>query len=356
MAEELLAVRIGLMILSAFVLAVFVKLKRNDRVGTQFLVVVLIFWSVVFLIASIPEILDSILNLTGLDNRAQFLFGISLIIIIYLLYMQTQKSKSIIRINRLIRDLALSNFQKEIMNLSSKNLDVIIIITAKNESKTIGTVIDKINQIDIPHSYGILVVNDGSTDDTEQIARSKNAMVVNHFFNLGIGSAIKTGFMASRFFKPEIVINIDADGQHDPKYIPEIISKITNHKADLVYASRFSKSSNYNTTVVRTIGNKFYTKLVNKIAKISITDVTSGYRALRFDKLNSILFVAETNFAIELAIRAGRNGLKIIEIPAQTESRNFGMSQFHKIEGYILYNVNAIKQIFNAFVKSPDHY
>ena len=341
------------MIVSVIVISISIKLKRNDRIGNQFYGTMLIFWSVVFVIALVPEILESLLNVIGLGNRAQFLFGISVIMILYLLYVQTTKGKHAAKLNGIVRELALSNFKKNAES-SNEKTDLVIIITAKDESKTIGTVIDKINSLQIPSSYKILVVNDGSTDDTEQVATAKGALVITHFYNLGIGAAIKTGLVASKIFKPKILVNIDADGQHDPKYIPEMVSKIKDGKADLVYASRFAKESNYKTTPVRTVGNKFYTKLVNRIAKISISDVTSGYRAMRFDKLKSVFFVAETNFAIELAIRAGRSGMKVTEIPTLAESREFGTSQFHRIEKFFLYNVNAISQIFNAYSRNPE--
>jgi len=355
LTTDFLDFRIALIVISVILLTISVILKKRDRIGSQFFAIMLIFWAAVLIIALVPQILDSVLTLSGLINPAQFLFGISLIMIFYLLFAQTVKSKNTVKATRLIRELALSNFQRDVKS-SNENVDLIIIITAKDESKSIGTVIDKINSLKIPYSYKILVVNDGSEDNTEEIAKNKGALVLTHLNNLGIGAAIKTGFIASRSFDPEIVINIDADGQHDPQYIPKIISKIKDDNADLVYASRFAKQSNYKTSTVRSAGNKFYTKLVNNIAKISITDVTSGYRAMRYDKLRSVLFLAETNFAIELAIRAGRNGLKIMEIPVNTGTRETGKSQFHRIEKFFLYNINALGQIFNAYSKKTDNF
>jgi len=95
---------------------------------------------------------------------------------------------------------------------------------------------------------------------------------------------------------------------------------------DMVYGSRFADISEYKTNVIRLIGNKFYTKLVNRLGKISITDVTSGYRALRADKIKSVYYNAETNSALELALRAATNGLQITEIPTQAEMRIHGHS------------------------------
>lgn len=349
MEHEFLFARILLVIISLFVILIMIKVRRDQRIGFQFFVVMIIFWSSILIISSRPEILDSVLNTTGLVNRAQFLFSVSLLIIGYLLYNQVLKNRTAVtNLNRIIRKVALANFAQQIKN--SENTQVVIILVAKDESATIGSVIDNIKSQNILESYKILVVNDGSEDDTEKIAKEKGAIVVNHYYNLGIGAANKTGYLACQKLNPKFVINIDADGQHNPKYIPQLISKI-NDGADLVIASRFAKESDYDTNKIRLAGNKFYTKLVNKLSKISITDVTSGYRAIRFDKIKSIYFNSETNFAIEYTLRAGKNGLKISEIPIQADTREFGQSQFHRIERFFVYNVNALNQIINAFYK-----
>ena len=101
------------------------------------------------------------------------------------------------------------------------------------------------------------------------------------------------------------------------------------------------------------MGNKFYTKLVNNLGGISLTDVTTGYRGIKYQKIPKIFFKAETNFSIELALRAGRSGLKIKDIPAETMPREFGQSQFHRLENFIIYNFNAFKQILNAYFTHP---
>jgi len=248
---------------------------------------------------------------------------------------------------KVIRTSALSSLKKEYHEISNQKTDVLIIMTAHNEAENIEKVIDSINSLNLS-SYKILVINDGSSDETEKVVREKGVMVLTHMYNLGIGAAVKTGFLASRLFHPKIIINIDGDGQMDPKYIPQIISLIENEDADLVYASRFAKDSKFKTTVVRTVGNKFYANLVNKIGKISLTDVLTGNRGIKYEKLSSVFFLSENNFAIELAIRAGKNKLKIKEITAPQVTREYGESQFHRIENFLVYNWNALVQIFNA--------
>lgn len=344
--------RIVLSLISVVTIFLLIYARVSNRSSNQFFVMMIIFWVGVLTVSIRPEILNSILDDVGLVNRAQFLLSISIIIIIYLLINQVRKGKNISEnLASVIRNIALENFSKEI---KSKKIDMVIIIVAKNESKTIGDVIDKINALNLKFSYEILVVNDGSNDRTEEIAKSKNALVITHHVNLGIGGATKTGYLACRYLNPKYVISLDADGQHNPIYIPEIISKLK--ESDLVYGSRFAKESKYQTNVIRFAGNQFYTKLVNGLGKINITDVTSGFRGIRYNKIDSVYFIAETNFAIEFALRAAKNHLQIDEISTISKERDTGKSQFFKIERFIVYNFNAFIQIFNALFRKPKKY
>lgn len=137
----------------------------------------------------------------------------------------------------------------------------------------------------------------------------------------------KTGYRASSYFEPKFIVNIDADGQHDPTHIISLIKKL-EEGYDLVYGTRFGKLSDYQINTIRLIGNKFYTNLINKIGRSSLTDVTSRYRALRDEEIDSIYYHAETNFAIELALKTSKNKLKITEIPTKTMKKNKGNLNF----------------------------
>ena len=276
-----------------------------------FFIIMMVFWIGVLIIASKPDLLNSVLNNTGLVNRSQFLLSFSIVVILYLLVYQIRKNKTTSdNLNNTIRKIALDYFVKELKEFEIDKIDAVIVIVAKNEEKTIEKVIDKINSQKFSFSYRILLVNDGSTDSTERIAKNKGIFVVTHYQNLGVGGANKTGYLAARYLEPRFIINIDADGQHDPSYISTLVKKLEDGY-DLVYGSRFAKLSDYETNTVKLAGNKFYTNLVNKLGKLSITDVTSGYRAIRTEKLDSIYYFAETNFTIELTLRAAKEKLKI---------------------------------------------
>ena len=333
---------------------ILIKVWHSNRIGNQFFIIIVLFWAVIFIIALNPDLISLIIESTSLENRAQFLLIMAIPIIIYLLYSQTIQNKNLsVNFRHGIRQIAISNFSRYIDSLELATLDLVIVIAAKNEEKTIGQVIQKIKLLDMTINYKILVINDGSSDKTENIAKESGAIVLNHFYNLGLGAAIKTGFIASYLLKPKIIINLDADDQHDPKYIPKIIDEIENG-ADLVYCSRFHHKNNYKTSTVRLAGNKFYNRIVNGLSHLTLTDVTSGYRGVRYEKLKDIFFVSETNFAIELALRAAKNRLKIVEIPVDMNSRLYGQSQFYKLERFFTYNINVIFQIFNSSFKHED--
>jgi len=347
---ELITARIILALISIFMMILFLKIFISKRLGLQLFIVTILFWSSLLIISLKPNILDIVIASFGLDNRAQILLSISVVFVVYFLISQIIRNKGLsANLFQIVRKVAISNFKEQI--IPEKNLKAVIVIPAKNEEKTIGQIIEKIHSQKLPFSYKILVINDGSTDDTALIAKNNGALVVNHEYNLGIGGAVKTGYVASKILNPEIVINIDADGQHDPKFISSIISKIQSG-SDLIYCSRF-KDNQSETTKIRLFGNRFFTNLTNKLTGLSLTDVTTGYRGIKTEKISSIYFSSETNFAIELACRAAKNKLKIDEIPIIQIARQEGFSQFHKLEKFIIYNINVIFQIFNAKFRHP---
>ncbi|NLD49705.1 MAG: glycosyltransferase family 2 protein, partial [Clostridiaceae bacterium] len=114
---------------------------------------------------------------------------------------------------------------------------VLIIIPAYNEQHTIGSVVRRIGMC-IPYA-DILVVNDGSKDGTSNEARQMGASVIDLPYNLGIGGAMQTGYLYARNNNYEIAVQVDADGQHDPAYIKDLIAPITSNLSDVVVGSRY---------------------------------------------------------------------------------------------------------------------
>ena len=170
-------------------------------------------------------------------------------------------------------------------------------IPAYNEEKNIAKIIVNSKKI----ADQILVCDDGSTDSTTAIAESLGAIVVKHPKNLGYGSAIHSIFLKAKEIDTDILVTIDADGQHRPEDIPKVIEPIKKGDADLVIGSRFLDRSAEKIPEYRKLGIKIITKVTNSSLKNKITDSQSGFRAYS-KKVISELNVSDMGMGISTEI------------------------------------------------------
>jgi len=134
-------------------------------------------------------------------------------------------------------------------------MKILVIIPAYNEEATIKNVIQRI-KLKMPQA-DILVVNDGSKDNTSRKAKTAGAKVIDLPYNLGIGGAMQTGYLYAKENGYDIAVQVDGDGQHDPSYIKELIEPIINNSADVVVGSRYISKTNYKSSVFRRMGMIF---------------------------------------------------------------------------------------------------
>lgn len=164
-----------------------------------------------------------------------------------------------------------------------KKEKILLIIPAYNESEGIVGVIKKVEVYCEKSDYKIdyLVINDGSTDDEEEILLSHRIKHVELVQNLGIGGAVQTGYLYAKRNNYDIAIQFDGDGQHDIESLPHLIDPIINGEADFTVGSRFvaESISDFKSTGARQLGIKILSLLIKWTSKIKIKDVTSGYRA-----------------------------------------------------------------------------
>lgn len=139
-------------------------------------------------------------------------------------------------------------------------MNVIIIIPAYNEEENIEAVVESIHKLKI--KLDVLVVNDGSTDNTSKVAKKTGAIVIDLPNNLGIGGAVQTGYLYALRNNYDIAIQLDGDGQHDPKDIIKMIEKIEKENYDMVIGSRFIKKTNYKQTFFRMTGIKIMSFII----------------------------------------------------------------------------------------------
>ena len=186
-------------------------------------------------------------------------------------------------------------------------------IPAYNEEKNIAKIIVYLKKI----ADHIIVCDDGSKDSTSIIAKSLDAIVINHPKNLGYGSAIKSIFLKAREIDADVLVTIDADGQHKIEDVEKVIKPIVDGHADISIGSRFLKESD-NIPNYRKLGIKIITKVTNSSLSDKITDAQSGFRAYNKKVLQS-LTPSDSGMGIstEILIKSSNLGLKIAEVPTK---------------------------------------
>ena len=186
----------------------------------------------------------------------------------------------------------------------------VAIIPAYNEEVALGSIILRTLQ----YVDKVIIVNDGSDDKTVDVARLAGAEIINHASNLGKGEALKSGFSA--IGDADVVVTIDADGQHNPDEIPSLIKPVVEEGADLVNGSRYMNGPEENTPAYRRIGQQVLDNATNISAGIKVTDSQSGFRAFSPAACKVFRF-HDTGFAIEseMLVDVAEAGLKIVEVP-----------------------------------------
>lgn len=192
--------------------------------------------------------------------------------------------------------------------------DVSVILPARNEAAVIGNVLDRIKRI-LP-SAEIIVVDDGSHDETGDICRSRNIHVLRHPYPLGNGAAIKAGARAAR---GETLIFLDADGQHQPEDLPALLSKFDDGY-DMVVGAR---TANTHAGAHRAVANGFFSRFASWTVGQRIEDLTSGFRVANARKFRRFLYLLPNGFSYPTTITMSffRAGFSVAYVPVQAASR-----------------------------------
>lgn len=188
----------------------------------------------------------------------------------------------------------------------------------------------------------VIVIDDGSTDNTAQVARAAGAEVIQHEIRHGAGAATRTGFLAAKAKDIDVLVTLDGDGQHDPNDIPCLVSPVIEKNVDLVIGSRFL-SSQTNFRRYRKFGIDVITWLFNVGSKVKISDSQCCFRA-HSRRLLDNLDITENGFgfSVEVLIKARKMGLTITEIPISCVYHSQGSSMNPIIHGLSV-ALNVIK-------------
>jgi len=203
---------------------------------------------------------------------------------------------------------------------------ILIVVPAFNESGNVRLTVEEILR-SCPGA-NVVVVDDGSTDATGHEARQAGAKVLSLPFNLGIGAAVQTGLLLAFQQGYDIAVQVDGDGQHDPKFISSLLPPIIKNQADLVIGSRFVPPFlGYQSSFVRRIGIRFFSCLISGLTGYPVTDPTSGFRA--FNRKAIEVFSEEYPLDFpepESIVIAKLAGLRVLEVPVEMRKRITGNS------------------------------
>ncbi len=345
--QEVLLGVFGLLLLATVIAAAVQRLKPFPALFYSVL------FGVVILFCLFPGVLASIFEGQPGQSAAYLRFDFLFVFFIILAYAFVTREydhhrvfSQQVRSQALAHALPLLESQSKVPQGMTR---VVILVSARNEEKTIGDVLAGLPTQVGKLEFKTVVVDDGSTDATPIIARGAGAITVRHGTSLGIGAPLTTGFVAALQLNCQYLLHMDADGQHNPDDLMRILSPLLAGRADMIIGSRFRDINPTHLSITRTFGIRLYTKLVNSFTGYRITDATSGYWGIRADKIPDIIFHAEYNYAVEMLLRAGRNKVRLDEVPVVQLPRSGGHSQFHSISLFLLYHPRALAQIVSAY-------
>lgn len=213
---------------------------------------------------------------------------------------------------------------------------LLIIIPAWNEQETLSAVIGEINEK--VRFADILVVNDGSTDRTSEVAKESGAMVLDLPFNLGVGGAMRAGYKFAFRDGYERTVQLDADGQHDPGAVKTLIGSMTEERADIVIGARFAGVGSYTVRGPRRWSIRILSVALSRVAGTRLTDTTSGFKACNRAAIR--LFAADypaeyLGDTVESLVIASRAGLRIRQVGVEMRDRAGGRPSHSPIKAGI---------------------
>ena len=339
---ELTALRaVGLAI--ALILVVYAVVRRHQLRNADVLLLALA--GIALAIVTGTEVVNGLLSAFSFEKGnggrilglAVFAIFILFIVVLRALSVGARNSR---QLSAALEGLAWEEFRQA--GLSARFEDKIaILVPAYNEAENIGVVLDQMPAEVCGVRTEVLVVDDGSRDGTGDVAAEHGALVARHVTNRGGGAALRTGYRLMVESGAEIVVTLDADGQHLPSEMPRLVEPVLSGEVDVAHGSRVLGHADRNTRA-RELGIVFFNRLVSFITRTHVTDCSNGYRAVRTTVLPQLVLRQEQFHTSEFMIEAIKRGIPAKEVPITVEQRLHGHSKKPAVMRYGLGFANAI--------------
>jgi hypothetical protein len=291
------------------------------------------------------EITDALLSAFSFEkgNGGRILgLAVFAIFILFLLILRalSQAARNSRQLSAVLEGLAWEEFRQAGLPERFRGR-VAILVPAYNEAENIGHVLDRIPDEVCGVPTAVLVVDDGSRDGTGEVAAAHGALVARHVINRGGGAALRTGYRLMVESGPEVVVTLDADGQHLPSEMERLVKPVLDGEVDVAHGSRVLGHADRN-HFARELGIVFFNRLVSLITRTHVTDCSNGYRAVRTTVLPQLVLRQEQFHTSEFMIEAIKRGVPAREVPVTVERRLHGHSKKPAVVRYGVGFANAI--------------
>jgi hypothetical protein len=318
----------GIALAIVVVLAALIRLRRSGSGSRVPALGLLVIGLGLGAVAIAPDLVRPIQNILGLEGeplgRLVTLLVLTTAIAYLLVFLALGRAeRANQRVSRLVR--ALSAAQLEAAGGEDWG-GVLVCIPAFDEAQSLPAVLAEIPVEVAGQRTHVLVIDDGSRDNTASVARSLGAHVVSHPVNSGQGAALQTGYLVAERLGVDVVVTLDADGQHDPTQMARLVEPIIRDEADFVVGSR-RMGEGESESRARDAGITVFTRLINQLGGTQVSDIANGYRAIRASRLAAIAFTEDQFHNPELLLGAARAGLRVMDVPVTIRRRTAGVTK-----------------------------
>ncbi len=296
-------------------------------------------------IVSGTELVDAVLEIFAFERgNGERILGLAVfaIAILFLLVLRalTVSARQGQQLSALLEGLAWEEFKGAGLPKLFRDR-IAVVIPAYNEAENVGSVIERVPAEVCGIETAMLVVDDGSSDDTSDAAARAGAVSARHVINRGGGAALRTGYRLMSESGAKIVVTLDADGQHLPSEMERLVKPILDGEVDMAHGSRVLGEAEPNARS-RELGIVFFNKVVSFITRTKVSDCSNGYRAVRTTVLPQLVLRQEQFHTSEFMIEAIKRGIPAKEVPVTVEKRLSGHSKKPAVARYGLGFTNAI--------------
>ncbi len=330
-------------VIGAVALIAYAVLRRRSLRNAD--VLILIFAGLGLAVVAGTEVVNGLLSAFSFEkgNGGRILgLAVFAIIVLFGLVLRalSQAARNARQLSAVLEGLAWEEFRQAGLPERFRGR-VAVLVPAYNEAENIGHVLDLMPEEVCGTPIAVLVVDDGSRDGTADVAAEHGAVVARHVINRGGGAALRTGYRLMVESGAEVVVTLDADGQHLPAEMERLVKPVLDGEVDVAHGSRVLGQADRN-HLSRELGIVFFNRLVSLITHTKVSDCSNGYRAVRTTVLPQLVLRQEQFHTSEFMIEAIKRGIPAKEVPITVERRLHGHSKKPAVVRYGLGFANAI--------------